>query len=212
VLLRLLVLARGPVELAKAEVAVGDEGVHAEFIGEGQRPPVGTFSVRGAGGRRNVASEAQGVGLASTSAGPAGDHEGLPNVAGGLIGPFGRQAGRRRAEKGDRPPSEPMTKGPATLHHPTCAGVSEIVPAEFRDLRPTEDGLPGSREAVPVATRPARASWSAVRQRTSDIAAITKARSSRIIACLLRASHLLWKSNKHLLETAGLPRGEAYPL
>src|SRR5262245_55619599 len=108
--MRLLALARAPVELAEAEMAVGDEGAHAEFTREGQRPAVVTFSVLGAGGRRNVAGEAEGVGLASTSARPAGHHEGLPNVAGGLIGPLGRQAGRRRAEKGDRPPSEPVTK------------------------------------------------------------------------------------------------------
>jgi hypothetical protein len=32
-LLRLLALARAPVELAEAEVAVGDEGAHAELGG-----------------------------------------------------------------------------------------------------------------------------------------------------------------------------------
>ena len=30
----MLALARAPVELAEAEVAMGDEGAHAEFIGE----------------------------------------------------------------------------------------------------------------------------------------------------------------------------------
>ena len=35
VLLGLLALARAPVELAEAEVAVGDEGAHAEFGGKG---------------------------------------------------------------------------------------------------------------------------------------------------------------------------------
>src|SRR6266566_526280 len=37
VLLRLLSLACAPVELAEAEVAVGDERAHAELLGEGQR-------------------------------------------------------------------------------------------------------------------------------------------------------------------------------
>ncbi len=36
-LLRLLALARAPVELAEAEVAVGDERAHAAGLGEGQR-------------------------------------------------------------------------------------------------------------------------------------------------------------------------------
>jgi hypothetical protein len=33
-LLGLLVLARAPMELAEAEVAVGDEGAHLQFLGE----------------------------------------------------------------------------------------------------------------------------------------------------------------------------------
>jgi hypothetical protein len=37
VLLGLLALARAPVELAEAEVAVGDEGAHAARLGECQR-------------------------------------------------------------------------------------------------------------------------------------------------------------------------------
>src|SRR5262245_61973146 len=36
-LLRLLVLASAPIELAEAEVAVGDEGAHPARLGEGQR-------------------------------------------------------------------------------------------------------------------------------------------------------------------------------
>jgi hypothetical protein len=35
-LVRLLTLARAPVELAEAEVAVGDEGAHAQLAGERQ--------------------------------------------------------------------------------------------------------------------------------------------------------------------------------
>ena len=40
VLLRLLALARAPVELAEAEVAVGDEGAHPELLGERERVTV----------------------------------------------------------------------------------------------------------------------------------------------------------------------------
>jgi hypothetical protein len=39
----LLVLARAPVELAKAEVAVGDERAHAEFRSERERRTVVIF-------------------------------------------------------------------------------------------------------------------------------------------------------------------------
>ena len=41
--LRLLALARAPVELAEAEVAVGDERAHAELAGESQRLAVVAF-------------------------------------------------------------------------------------------------------------------------------------------------------------------------
>jgi hypothetical protein len=44
-LLRLLALARAPVELAEAEAAVSDERTHAELIGQGQRVTVARLSV-----------------------------------------------------------------------------------------------------------------------------------------------------------------------
>src|SRR5262245_8736443 len=44
-LLRLLALARAPVELAEAKVAVGDEGAQAEFLGESERIIVVTRGV-----------------------------------------------------------------------------------------------------------------------------------------------------------------------
>jgi hypothetical protein len=48
VLLRLLARARSPVELAEAEVAVGDERAHPERLGEGERVSVVALSmVRG---------------------------------------------------------------------------------------------------------------------------------------------------------------------
>src|SRR5438445_10693453 len=43
VLLRLLALARPPGELAEAEVAVGDEGAHAEFLCASYRLHIGRF-------------------------------------------------------------------------------------------------------------------------------------------------------------------------
>ena len=46
-LLRLLALARAPVEFAEAEVAVGDEGAHAARLGEGERLPVVRFRLFG---------------------------------------------------------------------------------------------------------------------------------------------------------------------
>src|SRR5207237_6929097 len=67
VLLGVLQLAHAPVELAEPEVAVGDEGAHAELDGECQRLAVVAFGVRGAACRRDVTGEAEGVGLASPS-------------------------------------------------------------------------------------------------------------------------------------------------
>jgi hypothetical protein len=46
-------------------VAVGDERAHAARLGDGKRLAVVTFGVLGAGCRRDVTGEAQGVGLAS---------------------------------------------------------------------------------------------------------------------------------------------------
>src|SRR4029434_781406 len=43
-LLRLLALARAPVELAETEVAVGDEGAHPEVLSEGERVTVVALS------------------------------------------------------------------------------------------------------------------------------------------------------------------------
>src|SRR4029434_4496253 len=57
VLLRLLALARAPVELAEAEVTVGDERAHAPRLGERPRLAVVAFSVLGAAGRRDVTGE-----------------------------------------------------------------------------------------------------------------------------------------------------------
>ena len=102
--MRLLALARAPVELAEAEVAVGDEREHAEPAGERQRVMVVGFGVHGAAGRRDVTGEAEGVGLASPRPQPAGERECLSGVAGGLVNPPGREVGHPRAQKNERRP------------------------------------------------------------------------------------------------------------
>ena len=103
-LLGLRPVAGAAVELAEAEVAVGDEGAHAELGGEGQGLAVVAFSVLGAAGRRDVTGEAEGVGLAGPSPQPAGERQGLAGVAPGLVDPPGREAGHPRAQKSERRP------------------------------------------------------------------------------------------------------------
>jgi hypothetical protein len=92
---RLLPLARAPVQLAQAEAAVSDDGAHAELAGEGQRLAVVAFGVLGAACRCDVTGEAEGVGLPSPQ--PAGERQRLSGVAGGLVDPPGREVGRPRA-------------------------------------------------------------------------------------------------------------------
>jgi hypothetical protein len=90
VLLRLLALSRAPVELAEAEVAVGDERAHAARLGEGQRLAVVAFGVLSAARRCDITSEAEGVGLGCPSPQPAGERQNFPRVAGGLVDPPGQ--------------------------------------------------------------------------------------------------------------------------
>ena len=64
-LLRLLALAGAPVELAEAEVAVGDEGPHAARLGERQRLAVvglAALGVEPVGIGRDVAEQVQRMG------------------------------------------------------------------------------------------------------------------------------------------------------
>src|SRR5262249_22289991 len=65
VLLRLLALARASVAPAETEVAVGDEGAHAEFLGYPQRFTVVTFC------RLGVEPIARGDDLAQVAEGPS---------------------------------------------------------------------------------------------------------------------------------------------
>ncbi len=102
---RVLGLARAPVELTEAEVAVGDERAHAECAGEGQRPAVVAFCVLGAACRRDVTGEAEGVGFVCPRAQPAGKHQGLFCVACRFVEPPGGEIGRSSAEKSERRPA-----------------------------------------------------------------------------------------------------------
>src|SRR5260370_38127180 len=81
VLADLLLLLCTLIELAKAEVAVGDERAHAERVGERQRLAVVACSFVGAARRRDVTGEAEGVGLACPCPQAAG--EPTPLSAGG---------------------------------------------------------------------------------------------------------------------------------
>ena len=63
----LLALARAPVELAEAEVAVGDEGAHAARLGERQRLAVvglAALGIEPVGMGRDVAEQVQRMGRA----------------------------------------------------------------------------------------------------------------------------------------------------
>jgi hypothetical protein len=67
VLYGLLALFGASIQLAEAEVAVSDEGAHAELLGERQRLAVVALSLFGAAQRRDVTGEAKSVGLACPS-------------------------------------------------------------------------------------------------------------------------------------------------
>src|SRR5262245_30424347 len=78
-LLRLLALAGAPVELAEAEVAVGDEGAHAELVGQSEGLAVvglGPVALRRIPPRGDFADKAQGICVGSTLLVIAGEVEG----------------------------------------------------------------------------------------------------------------------------------------
>jgi hypothetical protein len=65
----LLPPARALVELAKPEVAVGNEGTHAELVGEDEPLVILAFGLHSLGGiavRSDVTEEPEGIGLVST--------------------------------------------------------------------------------------------------------------------------------------------------
>ncbi len=163
-LLRLRAVAGAAVELAEAEVAVGDEGAHAELVGEGQRLAVVPFSVLGAAGRRDVTGEAEGVGLAGPSPQPAGERQGLSGVAGGLVDPPGREGGHPRAQKNERRPgvnraTAELLDGARDQRERLVSPAGEGVGgAEGRgDERCPDDELPRSAEVEAPLEDPGRA-------------------------------------------------------
>ncbi len=93
-LLRLLALAGAPVELAEAEVAVGDERAHATRLGEGQRPVIVGFAglgVEPVGVGRDVAEELVRVGRGSGVA--RTELDGAIGQAPGLVEPAEQETG-----------------------------------------------------------------------------------------------------------------------
>ena len=77
--LRLLVIARAPVELAEAKVAVGDERVHLQLLGERERVTVVAVSVlRGIVAGGDLAEEPEGPRLVAALTALAGKGQGSP--------------------------------------------------------------------------------------------------------------------------------------
>jgi len=71
VLASLVLLARAPVELAEAQVAVGDERPHAEFFGESQAfstPGLPGLDIRGIATHGDVAEKVEGPRFHATDA------------------------------------------------------------------------------------------------------------------------------------------------
>src|SRR5215468_1219992 len=95
VLLRLLVHTRAPVELAEAQVAVGEEWPHAEFVGERHGLTIVTFGllrVRRIGMGRNLATEVERPGLPTTLTAVTSKLQGSVAEGGGRLEPAVDQA------------------------------------------------------------------------------------------------------------------------
>ena len=89
-LLRLLALASAPVELAEAEVAVGDERAHPELLGERERVTVMAVSVLrriAAGG--DLAEEAERPRFVGALTALAGKGQGSPGECESVLEPVG---------------------------------------------------------------------------------------------------------------------------
>jgi hypothetical protein len=159
----LLALVRAPVELAEAEVAVGDEGAHAELAGERQRLAVVGFSVLRAGRQRDVTGEAEGVGLAGPSPQPAAERQCLSGVAGGLVELPGREVSNPREEKnahlGDEILTTELFDGARDQRERFVSTAGKGVGGtEGRgDARYPEGDLPRSAEVVASLEDPGRA-------------------------------------------------------
>src|SRR5262245_30202708 len=94
VLLRLRALARATVELAKAEVAVGDEGAHSEFLGQRGGLAVARLGLIGIGwiaARGDLAEEVQRPDLVSSFGPLAGEGEAPLARRDRVVGPGGNE-------------------------------------------------------------------------------------------------------------------------
>ena len=94
------------VERAEAEVAVGHERAHAEFLGQGEGLAVvgfGLLDLRGITPCRNVAEEAQGIRLVATFLVRTGERQ-RPLGEGAAPPPGGQPADAPPQERDDRAP------------------------------------------------------------------------------------------------------------
>jgi hypothetical protein len=95
-LLRLLVLARAPAELAEAEVAVGDEGAHPEFLCMSYCLYIGRFGaleIRRILTRLDFTQEPHRPGLGATLAPLPGEFARLASGLACFVDPPDRQIG-----------------------------------------------------------------------------------------------------------------------
>jgi hypothetical protein len=90
VLFRLLPLARAPVELAEAEVAVGDERTHPELLGERERVAVVSLSfLRGIAAGGDLPKEPEGPHLPAALTALMGKGQGSPGECESVPEPVG---------------------------------------------------------------------------------------------------------------------------
>src|SRR5262249_44543426 len=163
-LVGLIALVRAPIELAEAEVAVGDEGAHAALAGERERLTVVAESALGVARRRAGTGEAEGVGLACPRPQAAGERQCLSGVAGGLIDPPSREVGHPGVQK-DQPrravnlATAELLDGARDQRERLVSTAGEGVGrAEGRsDDRCRDDELPRSAEVVAPLEDPRRA-------------------------------------------------------
>ena len=91
-LLCLVALAYAPIELAEAEVAVGDERAHPECLGERERVTVVAVSVlRGLAAGGDLAEEAEGPRLVGALTALAGKGQGSPGECESVLEPISEE-------------------------------------------------------------------------------------------------------------------------
>src|SRR5262249_8594396 len=95
---------RALIQLAKAEMAVSDEGAHPQLAGKCQCLAVVATSVLGAARRRDITSEAKSVGLDCPSLQPPGERLCFSDVDGGLVDPPSPEAGHPYVQRNERWP------------------------------------------------------------------------------------------------------------